>query len=268
MTEYTINADRLADLVEQGINPFTTSDNVGTNLDAVSTLWSTSLLHGYDVPTELVMHEVEKGVLVEQVKKGDRIANRTDYTTVETVDAKTKWVTLRGSHNLDGSPQVVRLERGTEINVTRKVEDERSADIRMLDQELRRLVNHCIQKHEAVQANISKLSDHVGGYSNLYSEFEAISTAQSEWRNVYGAMVAYVGRERDGETVTLLDAYLHVKKELTDNLLNNRYRGQSTSEWSNAEEHTMQKVASEFVRGAYHVSMIDYLVQKLEEDAS
>jgi hypothetical protein len=199
-----------------------------------------------------------------ELREGDLVKHPGDFYVVDNVDAKVKWVYVNG-HRPDAQiPTLLRkrYELYWTMQVDRQVESaaervEREAAERderyawTLEQLLRSATRAFADQREAADAVAERVSS---GYRISYSELDNLAVAAVNvdfWAHV----LRYVGGEFDeedgplcGRRVDLGLAYVIVLNQARNDLLENRYRGQSTSSMSNLLNEVGRDVLSKLVQ--------------------
>lgn len=185
-----------------------------------------------------------------EVKVGDLAVVQGHWWTVASVDAKVKWVTIQ----LEGAAKRRRHERDELVEVQRKVETEESADARRYEFMLNSLWTKAQNAFADQQKAINKLQEfNDKGYRIGHFEIAHVAEATIPV-DFWSSILRHVGHEfgDTGEVMDLGLAYLIACEGAINDLVEDRYRGGSTSPWSNGLNAAGREFLAKEVRYGYH----------------
>lgn len=168
--------------------------------------------------------------------------------TVFRVDAKVKWITAMV--NFAGATRNLRLERGEDVEVEREMptaaEEYDDLKARVLEMIKSDTARAKITRDQA-RAKIVKLVTE--DYRIGYSEITTLAEADARWE-IFVHLERHINEGADDDKLIEVARYLIDQER--DALLDDRYRGSSTSQVSNALEAVKRDVASKLVgRGSF-----------------
>ena len=216
-------------------------------------------LVGVEVPKECRHTDERVTIKAQELKKGDRIQSfmhtatneRTEmpvgaYPVVVDADWKTKYV------HVETNGRKLRFEVDTEVVVVRPVPLPEDKNLRLLAVAVESMFKRaCASVPDPITVDPTK--------SWVYGDLEKITTAHAEWRQLYGPMIHHFADQQG----SFLEVVLYTVKDLTRSVLRNEWRGQSTSEFSNAVDHKTQEVVCNFLDHGYDLSTIEYTFKGL-----
>ncbi len=204
--------------------------------------------------------QVKHSLKAEDVRKGDVIG--TPARVVIKKDVKVKYVYLTV-----GEPeQQFKYELGTPVVILREErtdEEKRADEIEFAARTLRRMMEGALNGADPVTGRTYEVKSGRADYSAFTTIVEA-EFALQQWAFVKDhaeriqqasieELAAKPLEERDHRDLitadeALLKAALRLKKKLTEDMIENRFRGGSTSHMSNAIEVTRRETAAKLLR--------------------